>query len=381
MPNARKAAIVGGSIGGLFAAALLERIGWDVEVFERSRHGLRGRGAGLVPQRELFHALRRIGIEHVARMGVLAEERVTLARDGSLIDRARTPQSQMSWDTLYEALCAHAPAGRYHLGAPFASVEAHEDGVAVRLGNGTVVEADLLIGADGTGSAVREALAPGVSANYAGYAAWRGLVDETAMPKVAREALSGRFAFYRYPRSHILGYLMPGPDGTTEPGSRRYNWVWYRRILSGAPLEEALTDRDGVRHDRSLPQGGIRLEAREALRRDAEKLLPPPFASLVAETEEPFLQAIMDLETPVMAKGRVVLIGDAAFTVRPHTAMGTSKAADDAVSLADALAEGPDDLSAAIANWAGARMEFGRAVARHGRKLGASLQGAEEPVE
>jgi len=49
-----KIAIAGGSLGGLFAAALLHAAGHEVTVFERSKHGLEGRGAGLVSQREIF---------------------------------------------------------------------------------------------------------------------------------------------------------------------------------------------------------------------------------------------------------------------------------------------------------------------------------------
>src|SRR6266404_707051 len=62
-----KIAIAGGSLGGLFAAALLHAAGHEVTVFERSKHGLEGRGAGLVGQREIFAILRAVGCEHVAR--------------------------------------------------------------------------------------------------------------------------------------------------------------------------------------------------------------------------------------------------------------------------------------------------------------------------
>jgi 2-polyprenyl-6-methoxyphenol hydroxylase-like FAD-dependent oxidoreductase len=90
--------------------------------------------------------------------------------------------------------------------------------------------ADLVIGADGVGSVVRAAV-PGSDAPpaYAGYAAWRGLVPETALPRDAAELLYERFAFFDADGSHALGYLVPGPDGSTDTGQRRYNWVWYRR--------------------------------------------------------------------------------------------------------------------------------------------------------
>ena len=97
------------------------------------------------------------------------------------------------------------------------------------------------------------------------------------------------------------------------------------------------------------------------------------FASVVTATRAPFLQAIMDLETPVMADGRIALIGDAAFSVRPHTAMGTSKAADDAVTLTEALASS-SPIATALQDWQGERLAFGHAIARHGQNLGAQLE-------
>src|SRR5258705_12317021 len=80
-----KIAIAGGWLGGLFAAALLHAAGHEVTVFERSKHGLEGRGAGLVGQREIFAILRAVGCEHVARIGIACstnrKNRVLRVRD------------------------------------------------------------------------------------------------------------------------------------------------------------------------------------------------------------------------------------------------------------------------------------------------------------
>jgi 2-polyprenyl-6-methoxyphenol hydroxylase-like FAD-dependent oxidoreductase len=74
MSQALRIRIVGGSLGGLFAAVLLRAQGHEVRIYERSASGLAGRGAGLVAQPELFAILRAIGCEHVARVGVVARE-------------------------------------------------------------------------------------------------------------------------------------------------------------------------------------------------------------------------------------------------------------------------------------------------------------------
>src|SRR5260221_5610172 len=104
-----KIVIAGGSLGGLFAAALLHAAGHEVTVFERSKQGLEGRGAGLVGQREIFAILRAVGCEHVARIGVVARERIFLDYRGQIIERHETPQMQISWDILFRSFLERLP--------------------------------------------------------------------------------------------------------------------------------------------------------------------------------------------------------------------------------------------------------------------------------
>ena len=103
---------------------------------------------------------------------------------------------------------------------------------------------DLLVGADGPGSTVRGQLLPSVGSEYAGYAAWRGVVLEHQAPDLAAE-FAGRFTFFQAPHTHILCYLIPGPDGSLTPGQRRLNWVWYLNAAPGDDLDRVLTDKDG----------------------------------------------------------------------------------------------------------------------------------------
>ncbi len=364
--------IVGGSLGGLFAAALLRQDGHDVVIYERSVGGLGGRGAGLVPQQEVFTLLDRLGAGHVAEIGVVALERITLARDGGIAHRERRAQMQISWDRLYAAVADLIPAQAYRLDSPVRAVDQDAHGAIVHFEEGGSEPADLVIGADGVGSVVRAAVVGGPDASrYAGYVAWRGLVPEQALPVVAAEPLLDRFAFYMMPRSHMLGYLVAGADGEVEPGERRYNWVWYRRI----PAEElagVLTDPHGKAHPFSLAPGQVTAAHARTLQADAQALLPPPFAAAVAAEPRPFVQAIFDYEAPRMVNGRIILLGDAAFVVRPHTAMGVSKAAGDAMALRAHLASAP--LAAALSGYEAERLEVGRAIAAYGQRLGADLE-------
>ncbi len=364
--------IVGGSIGGLFIATLLHREGFDVAIRERSRHGLAGRGAGLVAQREVFDMLRAIGRVDLAHFGVTATERIYLDRAGAIISRQRMPQTQLSWDTLFRTFKAELPADRYQGGVGIQRVERDGDGLILRHADGTGERADLVIGADGIGSRIRAAVAGDDSRpRYVGYATWRGLVPEAAMAGVAAETLLERFAFYEMPGSHILGYLVPGADGSVEPGRRRYNWVWYRRY-SETEIASVLTDAEGRRHPFSLAPPEVPPTAADRLKADAAALLPPAFAAAVHAEPHPFVHAIVDYSAPRMVRDGVALLGDAAFVARPHTAMGVAKAAGDAFALRDALVRHPE-IQDALAAYEDARFDVDRAVVAYGARLGAAL--------
>lgn len=223
-------AIVGGSLGGLFAGIMLQQAGHDVRIYERSKNGLAGRGAGLVGQSDLLHILRLIGCEHVARVGVVAKERIYLNQDGSIAQIVNMPQTQISWDVLFETVASRIASGSYLLGWDVADVLDGDRGAELVFGDGTREMADLVIGADGLGSVVRRAVNSEHFQNgYSGYVAWRGLAPETSLPSAAALLLD-RFSFYVRPGNHVLGYLVPGSKGEMTKGSRRYNWVWYRKV-------------------------------------------------------------------------------------------------------------------------------------------------------
>ena len=94
------------------------------------------------------------------------------------------------------------------------------------------------------------------------------------------------------------------------------------------------------------------------MRTVAQARLPAPLAHVVGSVAQPFLQVIYDMEVSRMAFGRVCLIGDAAFVVRPHAAAGTAKAAADAWALADAV-EPDGDVPSALARWEPGQLALG----------------------
>lgn len=367
-----RVAVVGGSLAGLFTATLLAQDGHDVTIYERSVRGLEGRGAGLLGKRETFAILRASGCEHVARVGVVARERIVFGDTGFTVDQKMPPQAQISWDYIYRVFRQRLADGSYLLDRKVEHLREELDHVAIGFANGSEVRADLVIGADGIASVVRASVDGPAAANvYAGYVGWRGLVPERALPNFAAEILLERFAYFRMPHSHIIGFLVPGPNGETEAGRRRYNWVWYRPALGPTARDEILTDFGGRIHPYSLPPGTVSEQARERLVSDANQLLPRSFAAAIEATADPFVQGIFDYETKQMTSQRTALVGDAAFVVRPHTGMGIAKAAADALALRKQLASAP--LGEALRSYARERLPAGAAIAASGRELGAHL--------
>ena len=372
--TAPRALIAGGSLGGLFTALTLRAIGWRVDVFERSPHLLDSRGGGIVLQPDVLHAIDFAGVRHPQALGVRSNDRIFLDRAGEVVQRAYQPQTQTSWNTLYNTMRAALPAACIHAGETLAGFEQAGGQVRANFASGRIETGDLLVGADGSRSTVRSLLLPGVERRYAGYVAWRGLAPERALGAAASDLLREVFAFQQGLDHMLLAYLVPVEDGSVAPGRRRWNWVWYRKVSDGE-LPALLTDRDGRPHPFSLPPGALGDDAGARLRREASEWLAPQFQELVAVTAEPFIQAIADLAVPRMVFGRVILLGDAAFLPRPHTAGGAAKAAANALALAQALMNDDLPFDARLAQWETGQLRDGLALTERGRWMGERIMG------
>ncbi|WP_168790995.1 FAD binding domain-containing protein [Paraburkholderia aromaticivorans] len=368
-----KAIVVGGSLGGLFAANLLTRNGWDVDVFERIPEELASRGAGIVTHPELFEALSAAGVQIDDSIGVKVQARVTFDQQGAVLSERAMPQTLTAWGKMYHVLRSALPDVHYHSGGTVVAVENGPDHATVTLGDGTVHRADIVIAADGFKSAIRDQFLPDVKLEYAGYVAWRGLVDEMNLSQQTRDALFEKFAFCLPPREQILGYPVAGQGNSTVPGERRYNFVWYRATSEDVDLPNLLTDATGKRWTGGIPPTLIRPDVLSDMEEAAVTLLAPQFAEVVARATQPLFQPIFDLEVPQMAFGRVALLGDAAFVARPHCGMGVTKAASDAMALVAALTASAD-VPGALAEYSRVRTPVGAAIVQHARHLGAYMQ-------
>ena len=372
IPRDQSAIIIGGSLGGLTAALVLQDAGFDVTVLERSQTALEGRGAGIVLHEQTARYL-------VERAGMSVEAISEGARwmrfvdhDGRVTYEAPCRYRFTAWNTLYANLLDHLPADRYRLGVEVSGIEEHGAAVKVSTVDGFSMTADLAICADGITSPSRRRLLPEVGASYSGYLGWRGVVRESELDPDVFDRLYGAITYSTPPLSHILAY--PIPSSRAAVSERILNYVWYRNLEEGPALDGVLTDVDGVHRTMSVPPGKLDDSHIATLKGDAEDLLPHDLARMVVRTQHPFIQTVVDVEVPRMVFGRTCLIGDAAFSARPHAAAGTAKAAADAWSLSASLQDADGDVVAGLQAWEPGALERGRRLTARARRLGTMAQ-------
>jgi 2-polyprenyl-6-methoxyphenol hydroxylase-like FAD-dependent oxidoreductase len=368
-----RALVIGGSLGGLFAANLLLARGWDVLVYERAADDLATRGAGIGTHHELFNVMRELGIVIDETIGVAVNRRMCLARDGSLVYETTLPQTMSAWARIYRPLKALLPDRCYRPGTALTGLSEQADRVVATFSDGSTDTADLLIGADGIRSTVRSIWLPSSVPVYVGYIAWRGVLEESAMPPALHAQLMPNYSFGLPDGEMMLAYPVPGKGEDVRPGHRAYNFVWYRPT-DEATLRDLCTDASGHCHGQSIAPPLIRPELISQIRATAREVLAPQIAQVVELTTQPFFQAIYDLESTCVGRGRIALLGDAAFVARPHIGAGVSKASLDAIDLVNGLDAAAGDIPGALAAYDLRRRRFGARVVERSRWVGGYIQ-------
>src|SRR4029077_716298 len=261
-------------MSGLLAAIMLSRRGWDVEVFERVEKQLAGRGAGIVAQAELMARMKALGLE-TRDLGVTMTTRKILDQSGHVVVTLECPQVLTAWERVCRVLRDAFPAERYHRGEGLIGFEQSEHGIIAHLSDGRAIGGDVLIGADGLGSTVRQQCLPDIAPLYAGYVAWRALLPERVIPLAIHTELFMAMTFCLPPGEQCLGYPVAGANNELREGQRRYNVVWYRPADEAHELPQLITDSNSGAHSFSIPPPLIRAEPIAAMRAAAERLLAP----------------------------------------------------------------------------------------------------------
>jgi 2-polyprenyl-6-methoxyphenol hydroxylase-like FAD-dependent oxidoreductase len=319
--------------------------------------------------------MRRIGVPFDASNGIALKSRIWLEPSGNIA--AELPfhggHVATAWAHLYRSLKGALPGECCYFNRTLVRIEQCADRVTAIFADGSSAAGSLLIAADGMYSTVRQQLLPKVVPRYAGYVCWRGVLEEADTPSSVQTRLFDRQTFCFPAGELFLGMPNPGVDQDT-PGQRRYYFIWYRPVDYEITLPDLCTDATGRRHGVAIPPPLIRPEFIHGLKASAASLLAPQMAAVVAQTKQPLLQAVFDLESPQLTFGRVALLGDAAFVARPHVVAGVTKAALDAQCLVDSLVAAGGDIEPSLSSYDAERRRFGSRLVARARHLGAYLE-------
>ncbi|MCI0384344.1 FAD-dependent monooxygenase [Streptomyces sp. CNQ085] len=303
--------VAGGGIGGLTAARALRRAGHRVTVAERSPHRSTT-GAGIVLAPNALRVLAALDVDLSEHSRPLPSFDLVDAAGAVLQHiRPRRPAGHgelsrsLSRSSLHTALHDHLPDEvRFLAGRAVASVRDTGQTVEVGFtGDRAVHSYDIVVGADGLRSTVRQQLTGPLALRYSGTTCWRGITDNTGFTNAVESWGPGtRIGAVPLPGRKLYYYLVAtAPRRAPEPG-----WPdGFRRVFAhhrGEParLLDALTEAPSLHHD------------------------------------------LEELDKPVWGSGRILLLGDAAHAITPNQGQGAAMAIEDAYALGLCLASGTD---------------------------------------
>ena len=308
--------IVGGGIGGLFAANALIAHGLHVSIYEQAPV-LGEVGAGVYVTPNAVRHLERVGLGPAvekwgARVGPGSHY---FRHDGTPIAPVQVADAT-GWNASFgmhradvvDFLAANLPAGIVHTGHRAVGFEQNGDTARVKFANGAAAEADVVVAADGIHSELRPYVFPPSKPVFHGTISYRGLVSRERLPNWPMD----RWQMWAGPSRHFL--VFPVRHGTMV------NYVGF------------------------VPADGDMLESwsapgdPELLRREFEGW-DPRIGSVLKQVDKTFRWALYDREPlPTWTKGRLTLLGDAAHPMLPHLGQGANQSIEDGMALATILA-------------------------------------------
>jgi salicylate hydroxylase len=309
--------IIGGGIGGLFAANALIAQGLRVAVYEQAP-ALGEVGAGVFVTPNAVRQLERVGLgPAIERSGARVGPGSSYFRhDGTPIARVQVTDAT-GWNACFgmhradyvDLLAAHLPGGVVRTGHRAVGFEQDGEHARVRFANGAIAEADVVVGADGIHSELRPHVFPPSKPVFHGTISYRGLVP--------RERLAGwpmdRWQMWAGPSKHFL--VFPVRHGAMV------NYVGF------VPTDEEMKESWSAPGDPHV------------LRREFAGW-DPRIGEVLKQVDQTFRWALYDREPlPTWSKGRLTLLGDAAHPMLPHLGQGANQSIEDGMALATILAQ------------------------------------------
>jgi len=333
--------IAGGGIGGMAAALSLLRRGFEVEVFEQAPE-LGEVGAGVQISPNGTHALDHLGVLDGLRKLSCKPERKEFRLwntgeawpmfdfDKTAADTYGYPYLTVYRPDLLSSLIEgikQQPRGTIHLDSKVVAMRDDGDGVEIELANGKTARGDVLIGADGVRSAIRDILWQTEKPSFSGMVTWRGVIPMQLLPAHMQQMVGSTWTG---PGGHVVNYPLRGGELMNFVGTiERQDWQIESWSTEGS-AEECARDFKGWHDDV------------HSMINTAPKLLK---------------WALMERE-PLQkwSKGRVTLLGDACHATLPFLAQGAVMSIEDGVILGRCL-EAFDDVETALKRYEAARVE------------------------
>jgi salicylate hydroxylase len=334
MQRSTTVAVVGGGIGGLAAALALLRAGFDVRVYEQS-HAVSQVGAGIQLAPNCTRVLDRLGVLPAVERVAFEPAAFEFRRwdDGRLLSQTPlgagiaatygAPYLHAHRGDLVAVLADAVGADRVETGRRCVGVSFDGAGAEVRFADGGTAGADVVVGADGIHSVIREALLGPEEARFTGHVAYRGLVPAE---RLAHLALEPRCTVRLGPGAHFVHYFIAG--------GRLHNVV-------------CVVEQDSWRRE-SWTDTGDQDELRAAFAG-----WDPVVVGIVDALDRPLKWALFDRPPlPRWSAGPVTLLGDACHPMLPYGAQGAAQAIEDAAVLAACLSQAEGgDVSAALVRY------------------------------
>lgn len=344
-----RAVIVGAGIGGLTAAIALKQTGWDVSVHERAQE-LREVGAGITLWANAVKVLRKLGVgEAIESASATIRQteirtwrgKLLLGSDFDEVNRKlNAPTIGIHRADLQSKLADALGREHINLGMTCVSYVHDEKGATALFAEGDEVRGQLLLGADGIQSLVRNQLLGNEPPRYAGYTAWRGvgLINRPEVPLGVTLLALGR--------GSQVGMLPIGAGRT----------YWF--ATANVPAGEA------------AGPGGHKADL---LKRFGDWYPAFP-AAIDATPDEAILRNDIIDRPPVRTwtDGRVTLLGDAAHPTTPNLGQGACQAIESAYVLAKCLREA-DDVPSGLLAYERARFDRTAQITNESWKLGKIL--------